>query len=51
MFGTKNHFITLGVAVLISSFLFSSCAKETEENLLLNAKNKMEEARKLEGEN
>jgi tetratricopeptide (TPR) repeat protein len=32
-------------------FLFSSCTKQSEESMLLEAKTKMEEAVKLEGEN
>ncbi len=32
-------------------FLFSSCTKQSEESLLLEARNKMDEAAKLEGEN
>lgn len=39
------------IPAVIAVFLFSSCTKQSEESLLLDAKTKMEEASKLETEN
>jgi len=42
--------ITL-LSIIIISFLFASCSKESEDTMLLNAKNKLEEAKKFESDN
>jgi tetratricopeptide (TPR) repeat protein len=47
MLNTRNILLT-GILAL---FLFSSCSKQSEESLLLDAKNKMEEATKLDNDN
>ncbi|HEY3249524.1 MAG TPA: hypothetical protein VGK25_00255, partial [Ignavibacteria bacterium] len=42
---------TLVSILILAAFLFSSCSKDSEETMLLNARVKLEEAKKLEGEN
>lgn len=37
--------------LVISALLLSACSKESEDTILMNAKAKLEEAKKLEGEN
>jgi tetratricopeptide (TPR) repeat protein len=39
------------IAAFLSLFVFSSCTKNSEENMLLEAKNKMDEAKRLDSEN
>lgn len=37
--------------LLLPALLLTACSKESEETILLNAKNKLEEAKKLDSEN
>jgi outer membrane protein assembly factor BamD (BamD/ComL family) len=45
------HKLKFLLAIILPVFLLFSCSKETEETILMNAKSKLEEAKKLEGEN
>jgi len=48
---SRDNMQKITLLLLAAVFLFSSCSKESEETMLLNAKSKLEEAKKFEGEN